>query len=210
MSDPIKYRKIWKAEEDLVLVEITKKYQMKQWKIISKELSEAIGVERTEKQCRERWKNNLETSSGQAQWSEKDRELLFFAQLEHGNKWSKISRIFPGKSKNSVKNFYYSTIRRNLRRFNKGKLPSEQINGPIDILMKVPEVRKILTSSKNCSKDILSSQKLSKISLDLLKGLDPEIDNEPRLSDSLDSEINNADISNYLSLDDMISIYPYF
>lgn len=191
-----------------MLIEIVRKHQMKQWKIISKELGEAIGILRTEKQCRERWKNNLETDSGQAQWSERERELLFFAQLEHGNKWSKISKLFSGKSKNSVKNFYYSTIRRNLRRFNKEKPPCEQINGPIDKLMMVPEIRRILTCSKNCSKSTFASRKLSKNSLDLLQGLELSDSNQLGQLFGLNLEITNADTNSYLSLDDMISIYP--
>lgn len=54
-----------------------------------------------------------------AVWSESDEHRLFEAHKVHGNKWKIISKLFEGRTDNSIKNHFYSTIRRCLRRINK-------------------------------------------------------------------------------------------
>ena len=44
---------------------------------------------------------------------------MFERHKIYGNKWSLIAEGFPGRTDNSVKNYFYSTIRRCLRRMNK-------------------------------------------------------------------------------------------
>ena len=64
------------------------------------------------------------------------------------------------RSQNEIKNFFYSTIRRNIRRYNKGKFQNDKIIGPVNELLNVPEIRLILIStdrsrdSELCAKEI--------------------------------------------------------
>ena len=44
---------------------------------------------------------------------------MFERHKIYGNKWSLIAEAFPGRTDNSVKNYFYATIRRCLRRMNK-------------------------------------------------------------------------------------------
>jgi hypothetical protein len=143
------------------LNEIVRLYNAKNWKIIAQKISEKISKVRTAKQCRERWNNYLKLNARHCEWTDSEIDLFFELQSSIGNKWSKISAFFPTKSKNSIKNFYYSTIRRNIRRFNNGKIDEEQIKGPIDEIMKIPEIREILLSQKSFSKSALKEMKLS-------------------------------------------------
>ena len=61
-----------------------------------------------------------------------------------GNKWSEIAAFFEGRNDNFIKNCFYSAIRRNLRKYNKKKVPSKQLKGTISSLLKNNQARKIL------------------------------------------------------------------
>ncbi|OMJ77731.1 hypothetical protein SteCoe_22598 [Stentor coeruleus] len=165
------YRKTWKVEEDEILNEIVNHYNAKNWKAIADNVSQKINKNRTSKQCRERWNNFLKFDSNRCKWTDAQIKLLFEVQFSIGNKWSKISSFFPDKSKNSIKNFYYSTIRRNIRRFNDRKIEEEQIKGPVDEIIKIPEIREILLSHKSCTKSFFIKRKLSADSLEEMRRL---------------------------------------
>ena len=65
-----------------------------------------------------------------------------------GNKWSKIAENIPGRTENSIKNCFYSLIRKNLRKYNRKRTESEKIKGSIKSLLKKPKFREILLDNK--------------------------------------------------------------
>lgn len=144
-----------------MLKELVDLYKSKNWAKIAHDVSIRIHKTRTGKQCRERWINKLKFDVESNGWTDEDIKRLFEIQGKIGNKWSEISPSFPTKSKNSIKNFFYSTVRRNIRRFNAGKRETEKIKGDIKELIKIPEIREILTCEKSFDKSVLSSKKLS-------------------------------------------------
>ncbi|OMJ65902.1 hypothetical protein SteCoe_37450 [Stentor coeruleus] len=205
MDHRAKFQKIWTAEEDLVLKEIVLRHGKKKWKLISTILSLRIGHIRLGKQCRERWINNLDPQRSNRAWSESEIKLLFLMQNTFGNSWSQISRFIPGKSQNAIKNCFYSTIRRNIRRYNKGKLDHEKIKGPIDKLLEINEVRLILATEKKKSKTLLMKKQLSDRALELVRqfsSLD-KVENQremqPQESLSID-ELFNMDFDEVIDL----------
>jgi hypothetical protein len=71
---------------------------------------------RKSKQCRERWTNVVDPKLNYAPWSEEEEQILVLAQQELGNKWSQIEKRLPGRSANSIKNYWYSALRRGERK----------------------------------------------------------------------------------------------
>ena len=50
---------------------------------------------------------------------EEEDTILYEAHAKYGNKWAKISSMLPGRTDNQVKNHYYSTMRRTVRRIHR-------------------------------------------------------------------------------------------
>lgn len=46
-------------------------------------------------------------------------QLIFDSYKRHGSKWAEIVKLLPGRSENVIKNYYYSTMRRETRRLDK-------------------------------------------------------------------------------------------
>ena len=74
--------------------------------------SEKKPHQHSNKQCRERWYNHLNPFLRKGNWSPSEDLLLLEKQLEHGNRWSDIAKLLPGRNENSVKNRWKSITRK--------------------------------------------------------------------------------------------------
>ena len=108
-------RKQWTKKEDKKLKNLIISENRKIiWEVISHKLKKE-GIEKSSKQCRERWINNLSPSVKKKKWSKFENQKLFYLFKKKGNKWKSIANEFKGRTDNSVKNNFFSLIRKNLR-----------------------------------------------------------------------------------------------
>lgn len=96
------------------------------------------------KQCRDRWVNHLDPKLNQTPWTDQEEAFLIEKHKSFGCKWSIISKFFQGRSANSIKNHFYSLIRKNLRRYNKYHALGKRISGKVSNLIKNPKFYKLL------------------------------------------------------------------
>ena len=97
----------WVKQEDEILMEWIKVHGPNKWTECSKNIKGRCG-----KQCRERWVNILNPGVKKGNWTEDEQKLIFQNLKRYFTSWSIMAKELEGRTENSIKNYFYSSIRR--------------------------------------------------------------------------------------------------
>ncbi|KAL1557357.1 hypothetical protein AAHA92_07944 [Salvia divinorum] len=137
----------WSKEEDEVITELVIKYGPKKWSTIANHLPGRIG-----KQCRERWHNHLNPNINKEAWTQDEELTLIRSHQIYGNKWAELTKLLPGRTDNSIKNHWNSSVKKKLDMYLASGLLSQFQGQPLVI---PPNQSEASSSSKvqQCSEE---------------------------------------------------------
>jgi len=133
----------WVKEEDQKLLEAIKRLhppdsgdaEFSKEKPINWSKAAASVPGRTPKQCRERWRCNLDPSISKASWRPEEDNLILELQGQMGNSWALFTARLPGRTENAIKTRF-----RTLER-----MRSEATRAPADSAAAPPKARFVLS-----------------------------------------------------------------
>ncbi len=107
-SQNVTWKRAWTVQEDEKLREFCQIYGTAKWALIAEHL-----VDRSGKQCRERWHNHLAPAIKKGGWTKEEDAIIMVLQKKYGNQWSKITKCLEGRTDNAVKNRFHVMQRAN-------------------------------------------------------------------------------------------------
>ena len=97
----------WTAQEDAKLFDWVKRQGPTKWTLCSE-----IIPGRSGKQCREHWNNSLNPEVKKGYWTSEEDFLIMFFYKKYNGSWKKIIPIFNKRTENSIKNRFFSQLRK--------------------------------------------------------------------------------------------------
>ncbi|KAJ1262431.1 hypothetical protein BS78_09G107100 [Paspalum vaginatum] len=134
----------WTPEEDELLRRSVARHGARNWSVISGEVPGRSG-----KSCRLRWCNQLSPGVERRAFTPEEDALIVAAHAQFGNKWATIARLLHGRTDNSVKNHWNSTLRRQRRAAAAGIGAGVGCSSPIPVPVPVPLAAAVRSSCAN-------------------------------------------------------------
>lgn len=97
----------WTAQEDAKLYEWVRTQGPTKWTLCSATIPGRSG-----KQCREHWNNSLNPEVKKGLWTVEEDFLIMVFYKKYNGSWKKISPLFEQRTENSIKNRFFSQLRK--------------------------------------------------------------------------------------------------
>ena len=99
----------WTLEEDNLLRNAVAQFPhgSVRWEVVAKSVSR-----RNMKQCRERWEFHLNPEISKEPFTQYEDRVIVAQQKKIGNRWTLIAEQLPGRTSSSVKNRWYTVLKR--------------------------------------------------------------------------------------------------
>ena len=146
-------KRAWNEEEDSKLIHLVRQHGPNKWSFIASQMVERVG-----KQCRERWHNHLNPKIKKESWSEGEEWNLYLTHQLMGNKWADISKSIAGRTDNSIKNHWNSTMRKKMETYR------QRLVNAIHLFKTLPQKfnKKFQPAEKGLIRDIIKENCLEK------------------------------------------------
>ena len=97
----------WSVQEDKLLIEWVNKNGPRKWNQCCEFIHGRSG-----KQCREHWNNCLNPGLVKGEWTAEEDFLIMHFYQKYNGSWKKIVNLFNGRTENSIKNRFFSQLRK--------------------------------------------------------------------------------------------------
>ncbi len=192
----------WSSEEDALLKDWIIKNGPKNWNKCANNIPG-----RTGKQCREHWNNSLNSEIQKGNWSFEEDYLIMKFYKNFNGSWKKMIPIFKSRTENSIKNRFFSQIRKIASRYIKTGKKEYSTKLGLNILLKYYDIG--LEESK---RDFLKNNPMSEKELEeYLKKIENLLKNKKKGEKYIDLEIlrknrdNNLNVNNNISFNEIES-----
>jgi hypothetical protein len=110
-----KKEKIWEHKEDEFIANLINQSENIRWISIEKAFNKKFGARRNYNSIRSRYLYNLSPNNRKGKLLNSEKHFILDYYINNGSKWSRISNII-GRNDQIIKNFYYSNLRKIIRK----------------------------------------------------------------------------------------------
>jgi hypothetical protein len=184
----------WTAQEDAKLFDWVKRQGPTKWTLCSE-----IIPGRSGKQCREHWNNSLNPEVKKGSWTSEEDFLIMYFYKKYNGSWKKIIPIFNKRTENSIKNRFFSQLRKiaTIKIQSKEKKFSARIK--LDTLLNYLDLATLKAKEKFLKEKLMSENELEKyienINKKIIKNLPKNKINLLESKDFKEYNIDNLDIN---------------
>ena len=174
----------WTSEEDKLLLEWISQNGAKNWTKVAQCVPGRSG-----KQCREHWNNSLNSEIVKGNWSSEEDFLIMKFYDKFQGSWKKMIPIFKSRTENSIKNRFYSQLRKIASKFIKTGKKEYSTKFGLDTLLNYYDMGMDEAEKNYLKKHPMSANELK----EYVNKIENMVKNKPKGDKFIDLDISNKD-----------------